>query len=56
MDYGILQICYPRKADKIRNPMKPESSDLGLRSKRYLIFKIRKNSSQNWVKLKNKTT
>ena len=42
--------------DEIRNPMKPESSDSGLRSKRYPIFKIRKNSNLSWVKLKNKMT
>ena len=47
---------YPRKVDEIRNPMKPETSDSKLRSKRYTIFKISKNLSQNWVKLKNTTT
>ena len=47
---------YPRKADEITNLMKLELSDSELGSNRYHIFKISKNSSQNWVKLKNKTT
>ena len=47
---------YPQKADEIRNPLKPESSDSELRSKRYPYFKIRKNSNQIRAKMKNKTT
>ena len=27
---GIRWICYPRKADEKKNPMKPKSSDLEL--------------------------
>ena len=42
--------------DENRNPMKLESSDSKLRSKRYPIFEIRKNLNQILVKLKNKTT
>ena len=49
-------ILYPRKSDEIKNSMNLESSDSEFRSKRYHIFKISKNLSQIWVKMKNKMT
>ena len=53
----VLQIHeFAIHVDKNRNPMKLESSDSKLRSKRYPIYKISKNLNQNWVKLKNKAT
>ena len=52
----ILRIYYPRKADESRNPIKLESNDLDLRSKRYSYFKISKNLNQIWAKMKNKST
>ena len=55
-DHRILQIFYPRKADKTRNPMKPESCDSELRSERYPYFKISENSDTIWAKMKNKMT
>ena len=39
-----------------RKLMKLKSSDLELRSERYPIFKISKNSNQIWAKMKNKMT
>ena len=38
----ILRIRYPQKADETRNPMKPKSNDLDLRSWRNQYLKIRK--------------
>ena len=52
----MIKFCYPQKVDETRNPMKPESSDSDLRPGRNPYFKIRKNSNQIWVKMKNKTT
>ena len=41
---------------KLMNPMKLESNDFYLRSRRNPCFKIRKNLNQIWANMKNKTT
>ena len=44
-DDEILKIRYTLKADETRNPMKPKSKDLEIRSGRNPCFKIGKKST-----------
>ena len=46
----ILWFCYSQKADETRNPMKPKSNDLDLRSGENTCFKIRQNPHPIWAK------
>ena len=52
-DDEILRFCYPQKADKTRNRMKPKSNDLDLRLVINPCFKISKNLHSIWAKMMN---
>ena len=52
-DDEILRIRYPQRSDETRNPMKPKSNDLDLRSRRNPYFKISKNMHPNLSETKD---